>query len=180
MMPARTAALLALGALAALLWSRAAAPVGGEAPEPAAAAASVAPAPCVAVPRTGDARAAVPLAETPHAAGLRVAPNAGPARAGAAGPGGLLLPDGRCLPPLNGVRPDDPIPAIERAPFLPPIGAVTGKVVDDTGIEWWVTADGSAFTTRWVDVVLADGTPARVVRLDQCDALIDGTAVALR
>lgn len=88
----------------------------------------------------------------------------------ARGDAGILCPDGTFLPPLNGVRASDPIPPIQREPGMPPIGPIVGTFTDDTGAEWWITADGSAFTTRWQEIVLEDGRRARVVRLDQSDS----------
>lgn len=89
----------------------------------------------------------------------------------APGETGIALPDGRVLPPLNGVRAGDPIPRVQREPFMPPIGDVVGQWIDARGDAWWITADGSAFTTRWETVRLGDGSVARVVRLDQSDAV---------
>ena len=82
---------------------------------------------------------------------------------------GMRCPDGTFLPPLNGVCADDPIPRIEREAFMAPIGAIVGKYTDDTGIAWWVTEDGSAFTTRWVELPSSSGRDQRAVRLDQAD-----------
>ncbi len=87
---------------------------------------------------------------------------------------GIRCPDGTFLPPLNGVSPSDPIPPIEREPFMPPIGEIVGRYTDDEGYEWWITEDGSAFTTRWVALTTQDGAPHRMVRLDQSDALLEG------
>jgi hypothetical protein len=93
--------------------------------------------------------------------------------------GGIRCPDGTFLPPLNGVSADDPIPPIQREPYMPQIGPILGRYTDDGGTDWWVTADGSAFTTRWQEIERGDGSRVRVVRLDQSDALEPGFARGL-
>lgn len=94
--------------------------------------------------------------------------------------GGMRCPDGTFLPPLNGVTVDDAIPPIQRERFMPPIGPIVGRYVDDGGDAWWITADGSAFTTRWVTVRGEGGRVVRMVRLDQSDALAGGDAALAR
>lgn len=90
---------------------------------------------------------------------------------------GMQCPDGTFLPPLNGVTVDDPIPRIQRSEFMAPIGAIIGKFTDAAGDAWWVTEDGSAFTTRFCVVESAGGVRTRIVRLDQADRLPAGFAV---
>ncbi|MCA8943704.1 MAG: hypothetical protein KDB80_14170 [Planctomycetes bacterium] len=93
---------------------------------------------------------------------------------------GIECPDGTFLPPLNGVTCADPIPRLQRDPAMAPIGAIVGRFTDDTGVDWWVTEDGSAFTTRWSWIESAGGERRRVVRLDQADRLGNEFAVPRR
>ncbi len=91
---------------------------------------------------------------------------------------GIPCPDGTFLPPLNGVRPGDPIPAMRREAYMAPLGDVVGMWTDEDGLAWWVFEDGSAVSTRWVTIDVADGSTVTTVRLDQMDSMGDGFAVA--
>lgn len=66
---------------------------------------------------------------------------------------GIDCGGGRFLPLLNGM---ETAPALNREPNLGPVPPVVAKIVDDTGIEWYEHADGSATTTRWQHVSARD------------------------
>ncbi|HLQ36847.1 MAG TPA: hypothetical protein VK348_03535 [Planctomycetota bacterium] len=60
---------------------------------------------------------------------------------------GIPLPDGTCLPPLNGVQQSGPV---SRPPTAGPLPPVTGIQVDDSGLEWYEHEDGSLTMSRFV------------------------------
>lgn len=67
---------------------------------------------------------------------------------------GVRLPDGSYLPLLNGVPFAAPV---KRSEWDGPITPVVGKITDNDGCEWWVHADGSTTTTRYLETTGADG-----------------------
>jgi len=60
---------------------------------------------------------------------------------------GIPLPDGTCLPALNGVPRSG---KIDRPPQHGPLQPVVGIVVDDARNEWYEHQDGSMTTSRFV------------------------------
>ncbi len=60
---------------------------------------------------------------------------------------GIPLPDGTCLPGLNGVARSGPLkrPAAHGA-----VTTVVGIAVDASRFEWYEHQDGSMTTSRWV------------------------------
>lgn len=66
---------------------------------------------------------------------------------------GIDCGGGRFLPLLNGM---ETAPPLNRELSLGPVPPVVAKIVDDTGIEWYEHADGSATTTRWQNVSVRD------------------------
>ncbi|MCB9871857.1 MAG: hypothetical protein H6837_18530 [Planctomycetes bacterium] len=75
---------------------------------------------------------------------------------------GIPLGGGVFLPPLNGVTVADEIPPVGRDPRLPPPGPVVGKVVDRSGQEWWVHADGSQTSCCFASILTPQGRCAIV------------------
>lgn len=69
---------------------------------------------------------------------------------------GVKLPDGSYLPLLNGVKFAQPV---QRSTWDGPITPVVGKITDQEGIEYWVHADGSTTTTRFMETTGPDGKP---------------------
>jgi hypothetical protein len=67
---------------------------------------------------------------------------------------GIRCPDGSFLPLLNGVPRSA---AISRYDWLGPVTPVIAKHVDATGCEWWVHADNSMTTSRFIDTFDATG-----------------------
>ena len=76
---------------------------------------------------------------------------------------GIRCPDGTYLPLLNGVPHAPPISRSTNASTLTP---VVELLVDDTGCQWFVHADGSATTSRWVDYTDSQGKRDRQVVTD--------------
>ena len=94
---------------------------------------------------------------------------------------GIRCPDGTYLPLLNGVPFAPPISRSTRAVALTP---VVELVVDDTGCQWFVHADGSATTSRWVEFTDAHGVKSKQVVTDHNEVVpgefglnADGTPV---
>lgn len=127
----------------------------------------------------GTASVHAAVAEGLSVDGLRSTASSAAGSADGVGPAGILCPDGQVVPPLNGVRPGDPIPALHRSRDLPPMGSVVRLWRDAEGTDWWLTDRGAAFTTRWATASLADGSLRRFVRLDQVEPLADGAGVGL-
>jgi hypothetical protein len=76
---------------------------------------------------------------------------------------GIGCPGGGFLPLLNGVPFAQPLHRnVERDG---PVPAVIAKRTDAEGFEWWVHADGSETTTRWMTKVVG-GVDVRDVRTD--------------
>jgi len=76
---------------------------------------------------------------------------------------GIGCPGGGYLPLLNGVPFAQPLQRdVDR---FGPVPRIVGKRTDAGGDEWWVHADGSETTSRWVTVAV-DGVARRDVRTD--------------
>lgn len=76
---------------------------------------------------------------------------------------GIEVSPGQFLPPLNGVRLEDGIPAIRRDPRMPPPGPVVAKVVGPDGQEYWEHEDGSYTSCTYSQIQTADGTRKEIV-----------------
>lgn len=76
---------------------------------------------------------------------------------------GIRCPDGTFLPLLNGVP---HAPPISRSSKAAPLTPVVELAVDDTGCQWFVHADGSTTTSRWVEYTDALGTKGKQVVTD--------------
>ena len=76
---------------------------------------------------------------------------------------GIEVGPGLFLPPLNGVKVEDGIPAIGRNPRLPPPGPVVAKVVAADGQEYWEHRDGSFTSCTYSQVQTPDGNTKEIV-----------------
>ncbi len=76
---------------------------------------------------------------------------------------GIEVGPGLFLPPLNGVKVEDGIPAIGRNPRLPPPGPVVAKVVAADGQEYWEHQDGSFTSCTYSQVRTSGGTTKEIV-----------------
>ncbi len=76
---------------------------------------------------------------------------------------GIEVGPGLFLPPLNGVKVEDGIPAIGRNPRLPPPGPVVAKVIATDGQEYWEHQDGSFTSCTYSQVQIPDGTTKEIV-----------------
>jgi hypothetical protein len=76
---------------------------------------------------------------------------------------GIEVGPGQFLPPLNGVKVEDGIPAIRRDPRLPPPGPVVAKVVGPDGQEYWEHEDGSYTSCTYSQIQTADGSTKEIV-----------------
>ncbi|MHC4516521.1 MAG: hypothetical protein ACYTGW_11385 [Planctomycetota bacterium] len=76
---------------------------------------------------------------------------------------GIEVSPGLFLPPLNGVKLEDGIPAIGRNPRLPPPGPVVAKVVGPDGQEYWEHEDGSYTSCTYSRIQKPDGTMQEIV-----------------
>jgi hypothetical protein len=76
---------------------------------------------------------------------------------------GIEVSPGLFLPPLNGVKVEDGIPAIGRNPRLPPPGPVVAKVVGPDGQEYWEHEDGSYTSCTYSRIQKPDGTMQEIV-----------------
>lgn len=83
-------------------------------------------------------------------------------------PSGILCPDGTFLPLLNGVP---HAPALSRDPRFGPVPAVVARIADAQGCEYWLHADGSTTTSRWIDYAGPDGRRQRQVVTDHAIAV---------
>jgi len=71
---------------------------------------------------------------------------------------GIEVGPGLFLPPLNGVKVEDGIPAIGRNPRLPPPGPVVAKVISADGQEYWEHQDGSYTSCTYSQIRTPEGT----------------------
>lgn len=76
---------------------------------------------------------------------------------------GIEVGPGQFVPPLNGVKVEDGIPAIGRNPRLPPPGPVVAKVVAPDGQEYWEHQDGSYTSCTYSKIRTAEGQSKEIV-----------------
>ncbi len=76
---------------------------------------------------------------------------------------GIEVGPGLFVPPLNGVKVEDKIPAIGRDPRLPPPGPVVAKVISPDGQEYWEHEDGSYTSCTYSRIQKPDGTEQEIV-----------------
>ncbi len=76
---------------------------------------------------------------------------------------GIQVGPGLFVPPLNGVKVEDGIPAIGRNPRLPPPGPVVAKVVAADGQEYWEHQDGSYTSCTYSRIRTSDGALKEIV-----------------
>jgi hypothetical protein len=83
---------------------------------------------------------------------------------------GIDCGDGRFLPLLNGVPSAG---KISRQRDFGPVPPVVGKIVDDKGVHYWLHADDSTTTTRWVEQTDANGVKSMVIVTDHAAKVPD-------
>ncbi len=76
---------------------------------------------------------------------------------------GIEVGPGLFVPPLNGVKVEDKIPAIGRNPRLPPPGPVVAKVISADGQEYWEHEDGSYTSCTYSRIRKPDGAEQEIV-----------------
>jgi hypothetical protein len=89
---------------------------------------------------------------------------------------GIDCGDGRFLPLLNGVP---SAPKIARQREFGPVPPVVGKIVDATGVHYWLHADDSTTTTRWVEQTDANGHKSMVIVTDHAAKVPDKFGVEM-